>query len=125
MPEDPTDRIVITTADVFRPAPPAVRARAVPVWGLVLFIALTPFLPFLAIAAICVRVAFRGRELRVRAAWDSLLCTLLIVSAFVTLAGFAFLWTFTRSSGVAAGETIKVAAGLDALDDATVLPSLP
>ena len=127
MPEDPdsTERIVITSAEVLRPIAPVVRARAVPVWGLVLLIVLTPFLPLLCLAAICIRVAFRGRELRVRAAWDSLLCTLLVVSAFVALAGFAFLWTFTRSSGMATAETIQVAAGPDALDDAAALPSLP
>jgi hypothetical protein len=33
MTEDPIDRIVITSAEVLRPAPPVVRARAVPVWG--------------------------------------------------------------------------------------------
>src|SRR5438270_2662498 len=114
---DPDQRIVITTEDVAQAALPTqpgasesqlgapvgmqIRKPAIPWWAVTLASVLTLFLPVLCLFALGVRLALRGRDQWLRAAWHGLLCMLLTVGGLLATAAWSWLW-FVRSPAPAA-----------------------
>jgi len=89
------DRIVVTPEDVSKvevelsPAAvsrPVGEKTGIPWWARISTAVLVIFLPVLAVTTIVIRAVCRTRSSRLRSQWTSWLCTLLIVSAFVTMA---------------------------------------
>src|SRR5260370_5975087 len=98
-------RIVVTAGDVARISlePPSGVASPVPPaiawWVKLVACAIATVFPVLCLFAIGIRVGVRGRERRVREAWNSLLCTLLIVSGLGTFVAAAWLWAVPALPG--------------------------
>jgi S1-C subfamily serine protease len=122
------ERVVITAREVAQagaPIPfptPAPTASPVPWWGVLLASLMALCLPILCLFSIGIRVGVRQRDLRTRAAWDSLLCTLLIISGLLTSLAMAYSWALRprQTSG-----PVQLRLGLRSLDGVESLPSLP
>jgi S1-C subfamily serine protease len=123
------DRIVITTQEVDRTAPPAPGVQEtprprlpdpVPVWARLFLIPLVAVLPLLSLAALIIRVSVRRQTPRVLQAWSSYLLTLLIVSGFLStilaVLSISFSW---------APAPDAISAALSGLDERSSFPALP
>ncbi|HTS29414.1 MAG TPA: S1C family serine protease [Bryobacteraceae bacterium] len=130
------ERVVITASDVAQagaapsspPAPsaspiPPPAAYEVPWWAVLLASCLAICLPLLCLFAIGIRVGIRRRDVRTQAAWNGLLCTLLIVSGLLTSVAVTYTLTLRPKSS---GGPVEVRLGaLRSLDGIEPLPSLP
>jgi S1-C subfamily serine protease len=128
------ERVVITAGDVaqagaplalpspvLRP-PPNPPSSPVPWWSVLVASLLAFCLPLLCLFAIGIRIGIRQRDLRTRAAWTGLLCTLLIISGLITSMAMSFSLALRpkRESGA-----VQLRLGLRSLDGMESLPSLP
>src|SRR5579863_9868360 len=90
------ERLVITAGEVAQagvappppervlpPAAPDRTGAVIPWWSVLLASCLAVCLPLLCLFAIGIRVGIRQRDLRIRAAWNGLLCTLLVISGLL------------------------------------------
>ncbi|HWZ82158.1 MAG TPA: serine protease [Terriglobales bacterium] len=120
------ERVIVSSKEVSEirvPAgegpPPAPKLPpAIPLWGRVLCALLVLVLPVLCLAAIILRVAFRGQTPRIRYAWTSYLATLLTISAVLYFSASVLVITLIPVPAI-------VSIGLGDLDERAIFPTLP
>jgi hypothetical protein len=122
----PFDRVVVSSEEIAQikaapDAPPSSFERLpspVPWWARVSLSLLVLVLPVLCAVSVILRIAFRSQPPRVKYAWVSFLCTLLVVSALITTAGTVLLVSFVPIPAL-------VNTGLSELDERSQFPALP
>ncbi len=126
-PSDSPERVVITATEIAEAgAIPAPRRALVPWWTVLIASLLTLCLPLLCVFAIGVRLAIRTRGAQLRAAWNRLLCTLLIISGLASAIVWSYLWFLRFPTPVTLPATaIATSDHLDSLDRLAAFPLAP